>query len=168
MYNLVKKSILSETVASDIGLVQKAIITVNEDSKVILTSQEFLNEFPIDIIKQTIHERIDNSAHSFAQYVKLQQDLRIKEFTSIINVTEHGLQRLIARGFKPDEILSIMATKPFAIQNDGIKVFLKEMNTGKYAIIMINEETKKVVTALKSIDSKSLQNLSKNYGWKQL
>ena len=159
--------LLSETVKSDIVLVQKVMITVVEDSKVILASQETLAEFSLDSFKQVIEERIDNAAHSFTQYAKLQQDLRIKEFTSIINVTEHGLQRLIARGFKPDEILSIMA-KPFAIQNDGIKVFLKEMNDGKYAIIMINEETKKVVTALKSIDSKSLQNLSKNYGWKQL
>jgi hypothetical protein len=110
---------------------------------------------------------LENPAHNVNQYEKLKSSLLVEEITSVIDVTVHGLERFIERGFSPDEIVQIV-TKPSntAIQSDGAKVFIQEVGANRYSFITVNQEKKEVVTALKKIDSKSLKNLGKNYGWK--
>jgi hypothetical protein len=92
--------------------------------------------------------------------------LKIEEFTSVINVTNHGIQRLIERGFTPEEVKALV-TKPdyFRIQSDGAKVFIQNIGD-RYSIIVLNETTGKVVTALKKAAEKNIIQLGKNYGWK--
>ena len=42
------------------------------------------------------------------QYEHLNQWLQIKEFTSIIDTTRHGIERLIERGFTPKDVYNIL------------------------------------------------------------
>ncbi len=104
--------------------------------------------------------------HSVAQYELLKATLQTEEFTSIIKVTKHGLERLIERGFEASEVLDLIK-KPslIKIQADGSKAFVKELSTGRYNLLVINEQTEKVITALKNISLNKLQNIGQNYGW---
>ena len=104
---------------------------------------------------------------SVAQYQKFKEDLTIKEFTSIINVTKHGIKRLLERKFTPQDVLKLITEPDFTrTQLDGCTVLVKQINEGKYNILIFHPLQRKVVTALKGIDIKSINNLGKNYGWK--
>jgi len=108
----------------------------------------------------------DCPASCINQYKKLKEALTIEQFTSIIKVTKHGIQRLIERGFTSEEVLSLV-TKPdyFRIQADGAKVFIQKI-IDKYRIIVVNEVTGKVVTAMKGTTKEKIIKLGENYGWK--
>lgn len=87
------------------------------------------------------------------------------EIKKIINVTEHGLQRLIERGFTPDIIKELVQNPDFRrVQRDGADVYIKKFNE-KYAIMIINEKAKEVVSAMKDLALKKIKNLGENYGW---
>ena len=103
---------------------------------------------------------------SAIQYEHLKHALKIEQFTSIINVTEHGLARLIERGFEAEEILTLVTKPDFVkIQENGAKAFIKRVAENKYNLIVINPENSKVVTVLRKVDLKAIENLGKNYGW---
>jgi hypothetical protein len=51
------------------------------------------------------------------------------------------------------------------IQKDQAFVYIKKIED-KFNVIVLNKETKKVTTALKEINQKSIYNLGKNYGWR--
>ena len=100
-------------------------------------------------------------------YEKLKITLKIEEFTSIIDVTKHGVQRLIERGFIPEEVKILYYEADLTyIQTDGAKVFIKFVGQSRYNVMVYNQAEKGVVTALKNIDKKALTNLGKNHGWK--
>lgn len=137
------------------------------------TSSEIYAKLGENTSKAKINEKIASKleescpASCVVQYEKMKQALRIEEFTSLIDVTEHGLQRLIERKFMPSEIHELCKFPDIIkIQNDGAKVFIKSIADNKYNILVYNNETKQVITALKNINQKSLLNLSNNYGWK--
>ena len=92
--------------------------------------------------------------------------VKIKEFTSIIDTTQHGIQRLVERGFTPKDVHEVMRLTSFRkIQQDSAVVYIKQLKN-KFNVIVLNEKTKKVVTAIKNIDKKSLDDLGRNYGWR--
>ena len=100
------------------------------------------------------------------QYEQLKQSLKIEEFTSIIKTTKHGIQRLIERGFTPDDVKILYHSPDITrMQSDGAKVFIKLIAPDRYNIMIYNQTREKVITALKSIDLRNLINLGKNYGW---
>jgi hypothetical protein len=99
-------------------------------------------------------------------YEKLKLALKIEEFTSIIKVTKHGVQRLIERGFTPEEIKILYHTPDIVrTQNDGAQTFIKIIEKNRYNIMIYNQVEKGVITALKSISERDLINLGKKYGW---
>lgn len=80
-------------------------------------------------------------------------------------MTRHGIQRLIERGFTAEELIATLKTPSFTkIQTDGSKAFIR-MSENRYNVIIINEQSHKLVTCLRNIDYKALVNLGKNYGW---
>lgn len=109
---------------------------------------------------------ISNLAHDVIQYENLKSALQIKEFTSIINVTKHGLQRLIERGFTPSDVKELMDAPDF-IKNqlDSAKAFIKCKDINKYNLIVYNRDKESVITAFKNISKDKVVNLGKNYGW---
>lgn len=44
-------------------------------------------------------------------------------------------------------------------------VYIKQIEN-KFHVIVLNKKTKKVATAIKNTDQKSLNDLGKNYGWR--
>ncbi len=119
-----------------------------------ITENIEVTEKPLDYGRTNIHRK------------QLKEALRKEEIKSIIDVTEHGLERLIERDFEMEEILALV-TKPdyMKIQNNGTKALIKEISNNKYNIMIVNPETKKVVSALRNIDKQAIENLGKNYGW---
>jgi hypothetical protein len=104
--------------------------------------------------------------HSVIQYEQLKNALQAEEFTSVINCTEHGLQRLIERKFTPNEVSSLFNSPDYLkIQSNGAKAFIKQIENNKYNFMVYNQEKGKVVMALKNINKQDLINLGKNYGW---
>jgi len=104
-------------------------------------------------------------AHDVIQYEKLKAALQVEEFKSIVDVTEHGIQRLIERNFTPEDVIATLQNPTITkIQIDGVKVFIKKIND-RYTIIAVNQTSKKIVTALRNIDEKALVNLGINHGW---
>lgn len=100
------------------------------------------------------------------QYDNLKQWLKIKEFTSILKTSRHGIERLIERDFTPKEVETLIKTPSFVkIQNDGALAYVKQIGE-KFNIIVFNEHTEEVVTALKNTTQKKLTQMGKNYGWK--
>ena len=90
-----------------------------------------------------------------------------QELNSIVKCADHGLERLIQRGFTPNEIKSLFNTPDIVkIQNDGAKAFIKRVNDERFNILIYNDQKKHLITALKNIDEKALINLGKKYGWK--
>jgi len=115
---------------------------------------------------KSLLEKATSYAHSSIQYEKLKAALRVKEFTSIIKVTKHGIKRLIERKFTPEEVLACIKSPDFLkIQANGAKAFIKKVGK-KYNLIVINEKNGKVISALRMIKLKKIQNLGENYGWK--
>ena len=109
---------------------------------------------------------IENPAHSVVQYEQLKAALKAEEFTSIIKVTKHGIERLIGRGFTSEEVQTLIKLPDIMkIQSDGAKVFIKQISENKYNLMIYNAEKEALVTALKNINKKDLINLGKNYGW---
>jgi hypothetical protein len=104
--------------------------------------------------------------HSAIQYEQLKGALQTEEFTSIVKVTKHGLQRLIERGFSPDEVLSLLKKPDFIkIQTDGAKAFIKYIGENRYNFMAINEKTGKVISVLRQVSENKIIKLGKNYGW---
>lgn len=92
-----------------------------------------------------------NVAHDLNQYELLKEALQAKEFTSIIKVTKHGLQRLIERGFTATEISDLVLIPDITrIQADGAKVFIKHLGLDKYNIMIYSEQGSAVVTAIRN------------------
>ena len=151
------------------GIKIKAVSFLQANSSVI-SSQYFatpdgaLMKVATDVAHQPFHD--DCPASCVNQYEKLREALNIEQFTSIIKVTKHGIQRLIDRGFTPEEVKALV-TKPdyFRIQTDGAKVFIQKI-IDKYRVIIVNEVTGKVVTAIKGTTEEKIVKLGENYGWK--
>lgn len=100
------------------------------------------------------------------QYEHLKQWLRIKEFTSVIKTTRHGIERLIERDFTPKDVELVVKYPSFVkIQTDGALAYVKQIEN-KFNIIIFNEHTEEVVTALKNTTQKKLNQMGKNYGWR--
>ncbi len=100
------------------------------------------------------------------QYEQFKQSLKIEEFTSIIKTTKHGVQRLIERKFTPGEVKVLYHTPDITrVQSDGAEVFIKLIAPDRYNIMIYNPLDQKLITAMKSIDLRNLNNLGKNYGW---
>jgi len=120
-----------------------------------------------ETIKSALQIKPLDYGHSAIQYQKLKELLRIEEFTSVIKCTKHGLERILERGFTPEEVLSLV-TKPdyVRIQSDGAKAFIKKVAENKHLFMVYNEAKMSVVTAIRHISKKDLINLAKNYGWK--
>ena len=78
--------------------------------------------------------------------------------------TKHGMERLRERGFSQNDILYTKTTSNIKIQNDGAKVYIKKTDAGKFNIVVEGERG--IITALKNIDEKSLERLTKNYNWR--
>lgn len=120
-------------------------------------------------VSQTITKEVANlecPASCINQYERLKNALKIEEFTSIIDCTQHGLQRLIERGFEPNELINLL-TKPdyVRIQSNGAKAYIQKTGVNSFNIIVLNEKTREVITVLKNTTEKKIINLGKNYGW---
>ncbi len=103
-------------------------------------------------------------AESMAQYQRLKESLSQKEIQSLIKTTEHGAERLLARGFTSYDINDLkLSPSTIMTQSDGAKVYIKDVG-GKLNVIVESENG--IVTALKNISPNSLSRLAKNYGWK--
>jgi|GEM_PF-2341081 len=99
------------------------------------------------------------------EYERLELEAKIEEFKSIVGLTEHGLQRLLEREFTVEEVKSVLQNPDYLrIQSDGAKVFIQKIGD-RYRIIVLNEETGEVVTALRRTTEKKIRGLAKNYGW---
>lgn len=69
-------------------------------------------------------------------------------------------------GFEATELLNLVKTPDFLkVQLDGAKVFIKQVGHNKYNLMIFNEETKKVITALRKTTLGDLQKLGSNHGW---
>ncbi len=79
-------------------------------------------------------------------------------------MTQHGAEQMAERGFSEVEILATKTGGFIKTQADGALVYIKEIASGKYNVIVEGE--KGIITGLKNIDIKALNNLAKNYGWK--
>lgn len=141
----------------------------------LLTPQEYVTTSEGSLFKavehslESIHKKPMQErcpASCMIEYEKLKALLKIEEFTSIIKVTKHGILRLIERGFTPQEVCEVMQQATFIrLQGDGSKAYIKQIGA-RFNVIILNELEEKVITALKNLDDKALQSLSKNYGWK--
>jgi hypothetical protein len=81
----------------------------------------------------------DCPASCINQYEKLKEILNIEQFTSIIKTTKHGIQRLIERGFTPEEVKIIYRTPDIIrIQKDGAKAFIKIISQNRYNLMIYN------------------------------
>lgn len=119
----------------------------------------------VPVTLEAIQARPLDYAHSVIQYEQLKTALQIEEFTSIVDVTKHGLQRLLERGFQANEISDLIKIPDKIVtQSNGLKGFIKKTGE-KFNFMVINSEDKKVVTAIRNIDFKRLQSLGRNYGW---
>ena len=78
--------------------------------------------------------------------------------------TNHGRKRLKERGFSNKDISNTKNTTNIKKQSDGAKVYIKEISSGKFNIII--EGDKGIITALKNISKKALDRLMKNYNWR--
>lgn len=103
--------------------------------------------------------------HSVIQAEQLKDALRTEQFTSIIGVTKHGLQRLIERNFTSEEVLNLVKNPDFLrIQTDGAIARITKVGE-RYNLLVINETSGEVITALRKIDIQALVKQGKNYGW---
>lgn len=79
-----------------------------------------------------------------------------------VQATIHGAERLAERGFSAAEV-ALTKTGRVLSQGDGARVYIKAVGD-RFNVIVEGERG--VVTALKNISQKSLDRLSRNYGWK--
>lgn len=78
--------------------------------------------------------------------------------------TKHGSERLKERGFSNNDISNTKNTTNIKTQGDCAKVYIKEVSSGKFNVIV--EGDRGIITALKNISQKSLERLMKNYNWR--
>lgn len=117
----------------------------------------------IQAVEQPVNEC---PASCINQYEKLKEALTIEQFTSIIKTTKHGIQRLIERGFHVKEVEDLVCRPHYVrAQFDGAKVFITNLSSDKYNLLVINEKTEEVVTALRNISFNRVEKLGNNYGW---
>jgi RHS repeat-associated protein len=83
--------------------------------------------------------------------------------------TAHGAMRMAdpSRLGWFGRLLTKMFPTAKYVQADGARVFVRAVG-GKYDVVIENPATGKVITVLKTISQKALDNLAKNYGWTQL
>jgi hypothetical protein len=114
-------------------------------------------------VNQPMHDCPDSCIN---QYEKLKEALMIEQFTSIIKTTKHGIQRLIERGFLVQEVEDLVY-RPHYVRNqfDGAKVFITKLSSDRYNLLVINEKTEEVVTALRNISLNRVAKLGNNYSW---
>jgi hypothetical protein len=99
-------------------------------------------------------------------YEKLKLALKIEGFLRVIDVTKHGIQRLIERGFTLEETADLIKNPHYIrVQLDGAKVFIQNI-ADRYKIMVLNEVTREIITALKNTKLKKIIDLGKRYGWK--
>jgi hypothetical protein len=125
--------------------------------------QEFCGKGFFKVINQST-ERCPATCRG--QYRKLKEALRREQFSAIVKCTAHGYERLIERRFEPQEVWDLL--HKFHIirtQSDGAKVFIRQI-ADKYNIIILNESTNELITALKHTTLKKIVSLGENYGWK--
>ena len=85
----------------------------------------------------------------------------------MVEATVHGANRL-AEASRLDPVQAIEAELQATMrytQADGAKVFVQEITSGKFNVVVKNPATNRIVTVLRSIDSRALANLARNYGW---
>jgi len=70
---------------------------------------------------------------------------------------------LAERGFSAADVALTKSTNVIKTQADGAQVYIKEVNPGRFNVIV---DENGVVTELKNISEKSLDRLSRNFGWK--
>ena len=69
------------------------------------------------------------------------------------------------RNFEPQEALDLLYKYDYLrIQVDGAKSFIKKVK-GAYNVMILNEKTGRMVTAMKGLCLKKVIGLGKNYGW---
>ncbi|MCT4686379.1 MAG: hypothetical protein N4A55_03635 [Vallitalea sp.] len=141
------------------------LYTLPTQSSIVNIGDDLIINQADDIVDDVATQERSNFAHNVAQYQKLKDSLAIEEIQSVVNTTKHGAERLQQRGFTPDDISALkLSPDKIMSQTDGAQVFIKNIGAGKFNVIVEGENG--VVTALKNIGEKSLNRLSKNYGWK--
>lgn len=100
------------------------------------------------------------------RYTDLKKELRIEEFISVLKTTKHGMQRLIERGFDPEEVLDTVKNPTYIkTQFDNAQVFIKNIEE-KFNVIVISKKGNEIITVFRKISEKAMKNLGNNYGWK--
>jgi RHS repeat-associated protein len=86
----------------------------------------------------------------------------------VVDATIHGATRLAGRGGAdgPWTATEIALTKTGmqTTQRGGGQVFIKEVAPGRFNVI-VETQTGRVITAMRTISFKSVQRLARNYGW---
>ena len=80
------------------------------------------------------------------------------------DTTKHGAKRMKERGFTHKDVAETKANGIIKTQSDGAKVYINEINPGKFNIVV--EGKNGPITVLKGLRQKSLDRLLKNYGWR--
>ena len=150
------------------SIVNKAVLFLRTNPSAVpeqyfTTPDGQLYKAAIHAIEHPIH---DCPASCINQYEQLKKALTIEQFTSIIKTTKHGIQRLIERGFHVQEVEDLVYRPHYVrTQFDGAKVFITNLSGDKYNLLVINEKTEEVVTALRNISFNRVEKLGNNYGW---
>jgi stage V sporulation protein SpoVS len=118
--NIVRSSEALEPIAVGVGKVEelpsKAGMLFNEieeQAGKVSTVESQLGKAVEQEAKQLAAQATECPASCPKQYENLKNALKAEEFTSIIDVTEHGLQRLIERGFEAEEVLNLVTIPDF-------------------------------------------------------
>jgi RHS repeat-associated protein len=83
------------------------------------------------------------------------------------DATAHGAMRMAQLSrLAPTQALEteVNATAQYT-QADGAKVFVRDVG-GKFNVVIKNQNSNKIVTVLKHLDTQALANLAKNFGWR--
>jgi hypothetical protein len=119
-----------------------------------------------DLADELLKGGCKNPNCSIDLYEKLKLALKIEGFLGVIDVTKHGIQRLIERGFTLEETADLIKNPHYIrVQLDGAKVFIQNI-ADRYKIMVLNEVTREIITALKNTKLKKIIDLGKRYGWK--
>jgi hypothetical protein len=84
----------------------------------------------------------------------------------IVSQNNYASQYISSQKINPPHKISSSNPSSYVPEHiDGSKAFIKKIGENRYNVIVINQKTKKVVSALRQIDLKAINNLGKNYGW---
>lgn len=145
------------------GTIKQSAIRFAQTNISSFTIQQYLSTPEGYLLRSTA--KLCRSSNSPNQYEYLKQWLKIKEFTSVIKTSKHGIERLIERDFTPEEVLAVMKTPTFVkVQKDGAFAYIKQIGE-KFNVIVFNKQNEEVVTVLKHTTQKKLEQMGKNYGW---